>query len=121
MRKISIFGRKASGQSSEALHRPLGNTTPEQARLRARKSLRSDMFHSSDSLHDGHSTADQHTDDEHGKELLDFTKTGLIPSEKKPYIRRKPIAFDRVLTNTFRKAVISRDQLHDLRDIRHWF
>ena len=68
MRKISIFSRKASGQSSEALHRPSGSTTPEQARLRGHKGRRSEVFHSSDSLHDGHSTADQRSDDEHGKE-----------------------------------------------------
>ena len=71
VRKISIFGRKSSGLSADGIHRP-ENTITEQAKQRNRKVVRSDMFQSNDSLHDGHSnsTADQHTDDEHGKREL---------------------------------------------------
>ena len=70
VRKISIFGRKSSAQSSETLHKPTGNGTPEHIRHRNQRKIRSEIFHSNDSLHDGqsYSTADQHTDDEHGKE-----------------------------------------------------
>ncbi|XP_028405868.1 uncharacterized protein LOC114528434 isoform X2 [Dendronephthya gigantea] len=66
VRKISIFGRKASGQSSEGLHKPAESVTLEQTGQRTRRGLRSEIFPSNDSLHDGHSTAEQHTDEEHG-------------------------------------------------------
>ena len=70
VRKISIFGRKASGISTEGLHKPTDNSIAEQGRRRSRKGMRNELFQSNDSLQDGHSysTADQHTDDEHGKD-----------------------------------------------------
>lgn len=73
MRKISIFGRKSSGLSSDGLSRPgAGSTTPEQVRQRNRNVVRSELSHSNDSLHDGHrysAGGEQQTDDDHGKGL----------------------------------------------------
>ena len=72
VRKISIFARKASGISSEGLHRPPENATTEPARRKSQKAAGSEIFHSNESLQDVNScsTADQHTDDEHGKKGL---------------------------------------------------
>ncbi|XP_046858233.1 variant-silencing SET domain-containing protein-like isoform X2 [Xenia sp. Carnegie-2017] len=59
VRKISIFGRKASCISSDGLYKPSVNNIYEQ-----RKMNKNELFRSYDSLHDGvnSSTSDQHTD-----------------------------------------------------------
>ena len=81
VRRISIFGRKASGQSSEGLQKPSEGTTLEQPRQRSRKGLRSEIFHSNDSLNDGRSTPDQLIDEEHGKKANSCIVKALTLSE----------------------------------------